>query len=329
MKKLITFLAFLTCSLPSWSFTPESGFWWNPNEPGTGYSIEIQDNFLFGAFYVYDTGGIPYWYTTSGFLDGNASFTGDFYVSEDGQCLGCSWSPANSFPASEGELTITFLTETTATIEFLGQIKSIQRHNFYLGDELQKMRGEWQVVMDLSEYTNDYPFSADVLIFEQTETIEGDYLVTGCRSESTIFYNNCTNNALFFNSAAGIYDPVDEVLSVVVDDSDTHYIEYLIKTGTDQFDGEAFYYRKGTNPDYSRPGYLTRGFRSTSKTFIDTGSGPNKTQSHLVPGPKSLKLPESRTLQQAADLRKFKTRNEHRKKLEQFLEQKKQKAKVQ
>jgi len=333
MKKLITFLAFLTCSLPSWSFTPESGFWWNPNEPGTGYSIEIQDNFLFGAFYVYDTGGIPYWYTTSGFLDGNASFTGDFYVSEDGQCLGCSWSPANSFPASEGELTITFLTETTATIEFLGQIKSIQRHNFFLGDELQKMRGEWQMVLDRSQMESGYPFIADVLIFEQTETFEGIDLATGCRSESTVFYNNCTDDALFFNSAAA--SVIDDRMLIVVDDSDSHYLSYVVNLddlGTDQFDGVAHSYRKSSNFDplfTNEPGYTVRSFRSASKTFVDTGTGPSKTAKSQLTGPISLDLPSSSTASNAEVTAASKAFNAVRVKLERFLEQKKQKAKVQ
>jgi len=276
MKKLITFLAFLTCSLPSWSFTPESGFWWNPDEPGTGYSIEIQDNFLFGAFYVFDTGGIPYWYTTSGFIDGNASFTGDFYISEDGQCLGCNWSPVNSFLASEGELTITFLTETTATIEFLGQIKRIERHNFFLGDELQKMRGEWQLVYDVSQVSSSIPFYGDVLIFEQTETFNGDYLATGCRSESTQF-NNCTNFALNNNDLAASYDTFNEELIAVVRDDDDYFLAYYLKTGTDQFDGEAYSYLVGDSPNFSVDGFPVRGFRSASKTFVDTGTGPSKT----------------------------------------------------
>ena len=87
MKKTVTLCLLLLCSLPAWSFTPESGLYWNSDEPGSGYNIEIQDNFLFGVFYVYDDLGLPYWYTTSGFLDGNAFFEGDLYISEDGPCL--------------------------------------------------------------------------------------------------------------------------------------------------------------------------------------------------------------------------------------------------
>lgn len=275
MKKLLTLFSLMLMSLSSWSFTPESGLWWNADEPGTGYNIEIQDNFLFGIFYVYDDSGIPYWYTTSGFLDGNSYFEGDIFISEDGPCLLCTWLPVNTFNAGLGKARINFLTETTATLEIQGASVFMERFNFFLGDELQKMRGEWQVVYDVSEYSNDFPFFADVLIFEQTETFDGDYLATGCRSESTI-YNRCTNFALNNNDLAAAYDDVNDELIVVVRDDADFYLAYYLKTGTNQFDGEAFSYAVGSSPNLSLAGFSVRGFRSASKTFVDSGSGPSK-----------------------------------------------------
>ena len=72
-KALLTFV--LCFSFKAEAFTPESGFWWNPNESGSGYAIEIQDNYLFVALYVYDeVTGDPIWYTAGTFLQGNALF---------------------------------------------------------------------------------------------------------------------------------------------------------------------------------------------------------------------------------------------------------------
>ncbi len=276
MKKIFTLVTLMLTSLPSWSFTPESGLYWNSSEPGSGYNFEIQDNYFFGVFYVYDDLGYPYWYTASGFLDGNSFFEGDLFTSENGPCLACTWQQNNSFNSGLGKVRIDFLTETTATMSILGQNIPIERFNFFLGDELQKMRGEWQVVYDVSQYSNNYPFYADVLIFEQTETFNGDYLATGCRSESTV-YNQCTNYALNNNDLAAAYDTVNDELIAVVRDDEDYYLAYYLKTGTNQFDGEAFSYRVGNSPNLSLDGFPVRGFRSASKHFVDTGTGPSKT----------------------------------------------------
>ena len=211
------------------AFTPESGHWWNPDESGSGYTIEIQDNHLFGSFYVYDEAGNPIWFTTSGFLDGNSYYNSFVAYSYDGTCIGCNYSEPETVESVYESVTIDFSTETTATLKFRDYAPiQIERFNFFLGDELQKMRGEWQVVMDVSEYTNDYPFVADVLVFEQTEIFRGDYLVTGCRSETTD-YNNCTNYALNNNDLASYYDEqFNELVAVVRDDAD-HYLAYYLK----------------------------------------------------------------------------------------------------
>ncbi|MFC3195212.1 hypothetical protein ACFODZ_13245 [Marinicella sediminis] len=293
MKKTTLLLMLMLCSMPSWSFTPESGLYWNSDEPGSGYNFEIQDNFFFGVFYVYDDLGLPYWYTTSGFIDGNAFFEGDLYISEDGPCLACDWQPATTFDSGLGKVRIDFLTETTATMELLGQQIFIERFNFFLGNELDKMRGEWQVVMDASEYTDGNPFYGDVLVFEQSERIQGVDMVTGCRAESTVYYVTCTDDARFYNSMAAIYDPVNERLEIVVDDDDDHWLLYVVYTGTRQFDGAAYYYEKGTDPLVDiENGYLTRGFRSASKSFIDSGVGPNKkTPATNQSAPRSVGLP--------------------------------------
>ena len=41
---------------------PDGGWYWNPAEAGRGFNIEIQDNLLFVAAFVYDVQGKPVWY---------------------------------------------------------------------------------------------------------------------------------------------------------------------------------------------------------------------------------------------------------------------------
>jgi len=44
---------------------PESGWWWNPAEPGRGFFIEWQGGSLFMAGYMYDDAGNPVWYASA------------------------------------------------------------------------------------------------------------------------------------------------------------------------------------------------------------------------------------------------------------------------
>ncbi|MFV0542400.1 MAG: hypothetical protein ACK5L8_01800 [Marinicella pacifica] len=290
MKTTTSILFFLLLAFQAFAFTPESGQYWDPEEPGTGYAIEIQDNYLYMTFYVFDEQGFPVWYASGGFLDGNSSYEGLLAYFENGQCLGCYWQESSGEDSGYGYVEIEFLTETTAELTILGVTKTIERFNFFLGDELQKMRGEWQVVIDISQHygSNTYPYFSDVLLFEQVEYYQGDKLVTGCRSESTINYHYCTTRALQNNDLAALYDyQYDELVAVMRDDAD-HYLAYYLKTGTDQFDGMVYKYLVGSQPDLSLDGYSVRGFRSASKTFVDSGVGPSsagETGGHDKSGP--------------------------------------------
>jgi hypothetical protein len=278
MKTTMTILLFMLMAFQVSAFTPETGQYWDPDEPGTGFNIEIQDNYIYIAFNAFDEDGKPIWYASGGFLDGNSSYEGLIGYFSGGQCLGCEWQQNSvGVDSGLGYVNLEFITETTAELTLLGVTKTIERFNFYLGDELQKMRGEWQVVIDASQFTdnNTYPYFSDVMLFEQVEVFEGDDLVTGCRSESTVYYHYCTTQALQNNDLAALYNyQYDELVAVMRDDAD-YYLAYYLKTGTDQFDGTAYSYRVGSVPDLSIDGFTVRGFRTASKTFVDNGVGPS------------------------------------------------------
>lgn len=306
MKTAMSFLIFMLMAFQVSAFTPESGQYWDPEEPGTGYAIEIQDNYLYMTFYVFDEYGYPVWYASGGFLDGNSSYEGLLAYFTDGQCLGCYWQESSGEDSGYGHVEIEFLTETTAELTILGVTKTIERFNFFLGDELQKMRGEWQVVSDMTAFEDftGYPFFADILIFEQTEIYDGTYMATGCRAESTYYFYQCTNNANFYNSVAATYYEELGLTLIIVDQDDTHFLAYVAEVGTDQFDGAGYRYRKDYEFDPideylygSEPIYVVRGFRSASKTFVQTGSGPSKAKPNISSKPKldrtaKLNLPE-------------------------------------
>ena len=79
---------------PPLAFTPETGLWWNPNESGTGYNIQVQRGVLVATMYSYTTAGDPVWYLAVGPLTNAgdrvvAAGTLDRY--RGGQCASCMY----------------------------------------------------------------------------------------------------------------------------------------------------------------------------------------------------------------------------------------------
>lgn len=255
------------------AFTPESGFWWNPNEGGSGYAIEIQDNYLFIATYVYDEGGVPIWYTAGGTMGGNALFGSDLNYTFNGTCIDCSYTAPTTLVGERGNIDIFFDTETTAFITFQGATKSIERFNFILGDETERMLGEWQAVIDFSDTEVDFPFNGDVLLFDILTSSDGNDFAEGCRPDNSID-GFCTDFALNNHDVAALYDS-ELGLTIVVNDSENFWLAYYVtELGLNQFDGEAELYSKTSGRNNIL--YPFRAFRSASRSFIETGVGPSK-----------------------------------------------------
>ncbi len=265
--------ATLLLAVQAKAFTPESGFWINPNIPGTGYAIEIQDNFMFVALYVYDSDGNPIWYTAGTTLGGNSFFDTNLDYTYNGTCIDCSVTQPITLIGERGPITIEFLTETTATIQFQGSVQNIQRFNFLLGNETTRMLGEWQTVIDFSSTGVDFPFNGDILLFDITTNSDNVDYAEGCRPDNS---NDgfCSNFALDNHDLAAIYDyQENELLAVVSDDAD-FWLAYYVDLGLNQFDGFAETYPK--DGSHNNIFYPVRGFRTASRSFIETGVGPAK-----------------------------------------------------
>ena len=291
-------LALCAVAAPARAFTPESGWWWNPDEPGYGVSIEIQDDFMFLAIYTYDSVGSPRnskWYVAQGFVTGNdlfrAQFTSDpsvtnvFYTSRNGTCLGCPFSQFQ-FDTTDnpGSIEVRFESETTARMTVGGRVIPIERHDFWLSrtaginPKTELWLGEWQVVMDfinIEDY-EDYPFMGDVLIFDLLDTSASADFFEGCRPEDSLV-GVCDDFALENHDASGFYSPADGTNIIVVNDSANGWFVYEVEVGTYQFDGYMKSCPKSlTNlvtqcldNDATYPVIPVRGWRSASRAFIE------------------------------------------------------------
>lgn len=276
------------------SYTPESGFWWNPAEPGSGLAIEIEDDFIYVAAYLYDTQGFPYWYITSGRLVDNAGTlslnNAAVFTATGGQCLGCPWRAPTNTPAG-GVMSITFdrNDETRATLNWGGQVKTIRRLDYYdvgfgADAEVQRPLGEWQIVLDFFSLGGSYaayPYLGDVVILDTIDRSTNPDFNLGCRPQNSLALR-CTSNDRNTHDVAAFYAPADRATYITVRDQSNSYFTYVTDIGVHQFDGVVQVHPSG---GFSSNGtfFPVRGFRSASRAAVQTGRGPAAADKAAVP----------------------------------------------
>jgi len=100
-------------------FQPETGWYWNPAESGSGYSLEVQGNNLFLVGFMYDSNGNPVWYFSAGPLSTPTTYAGSLLQFSDGQTLTGAYHPPGT-PANVGTLSLAFTAPNAATLTFNG-----------------------------------------------------------------------------------------------------------------------------------------------------------------------------------------------------------------
>jgi hypothetical protein len=289
------------------AYQPEAGLWWNPSESGSGFTIELQDNLLAFTGYLGEPGGAPVWYTSAGFLSGNALYEGPLLRFTGSQCAGCAYTglPSNR---QVGTLRLVFdpndPTRGTLTWNVPPQpVRTIpiERYYYYYkrGEdgsaptEVTKLLGEWHLSLDFSEFPNfnAFRYSADVLVFDEINREDGVWYFDGCRTDTSLDAE-CSADALRFNSASGFYSSTRRRQSIIVDDNSVNgsgqnlclYYEARVQAEhftaglTGNNDGGFTIYPCSANPlNYVL--YPVRGFRTASRTFVEEGRGPSKAES--------------------------------------------------
>ncbi len=245
-------------------FTPESGWYWDPEASGRGINVEVQDNYVGVAVYTYDSLGNPTWYLAAGQLQGNSRLDATIDRFVDGQCIGCSYSAPTYQQGYAGNITIEWITPTLAEVWWPGEHFFVQRDWFGLGDAWQHMLGEWQAVLDFYGSSLSFPFLGDAYTFDY---INGDTFVG---------YRNHT-----LDDAAGYPDVDGNYLIIVREDSSNWLALYITDVGTNRMAGLAEFYPAGGTPTLN--GYPFTMHRTASASFVQSGSGPSKKATPAAP----------------------------------------------
>jgi hypothetical protein len=120
MNRMLVLLLLALASTSAYAITPKTGIWWNPNESGRGYVLEVNGLTLVVTVYAYDETGNSLWYLSSGTLTNNgADFRAPLYKYRGGQCLTCDYTPA--VPDGDAEtIAIAFSSNNTGVVTLPG-----------------------------------------------------------------------------------------------------------------------------------------------------------------------------------------------------------------
>ena len=133
--------------------------WWVPSESGWGASVLQQKDVLFVDLFVYDSGGVPIWYTAAAYLtsgtNGHVVFTGDLYQTS-GPWFGGPFNAASVTTHRVGALTFDASSSDNATLFYsvngVNVAKDVTRQLWAYEDFTGSYQGG--LVYDLSACTN-------------------------------------------------------------------------------------------------------------------------------------------------------------------------------
>ena len=165
MIRSAAFVLGLSAAQTASSVTPENGWWWNPDQSGRGYNIEVQQDQIGIALFIYDQQGFPEWYTAAGNLEGD-TFTGELQRFEGGQCATCEYTPPT--PAGTIAFSISFTAGNRANVTLGNRSFDISRFGFAQSGGIEDFRGTWATVV-----SPDFLTSGELLAFNERITLEG------------------------------------------------------------------------------------------------------------------------------------------------------------
>lgn len=298
LKKL-GLVAVAMLSSAAQAFTPESGFWWNANESGRGYAIEIQDNYLFFAGFLYGADGKSTWNTAQGLVSNDArTFSGVLNAASGGQCINCNYTVPTVVSGAAGPITIVFDSEITGRISWGNPVRTIPitRFDFYytrtVGDQRNdRTRGRWDVLLDyIPPAGGPAEYYGDVLVINRVDRSPTADQSLGCRT-TTFNTPTCTSQA--FN-LSGFYQANDGLHYLVVENSATTFVVYAVRMNYNDFEGIAKICSRSTQvasclSNTSIRSAPVRGSRSASNSFVNTGAGPSSIDEPKAAKPSSLR----------------------------------------
>jgi hypothetical protein len=109
----------------------QNGWWWNDQESGTGYFVEVQGDKAFIASFMYDTTGQPTWYASLSSLTGTNLLSGALDMYANGQALGGAYKAPAANAGGAGSMSYGFTNDSLGSMTLPNAAKvAIKRFAF-------------------------------------------------------------------------------------------------------------------------------------------------------------------------------------------------------
>ncbi|MBS0590548.1 MAG: hypothetical protein JSR65_07905 [Proteobacteria bacterium] len=207
---LLVLVLVLAAPLASHAFVPENGHYGTTTPDatagGTAISVEIQNDYLFAAGYVYNPDGTPTFVTIQGpmkyeFIKFPGSILGYYawrlndptalFSAQGGQCIGtisqCPYKKPTVVPIGGVDIQFTSNNQGTMTWGTPGHVVSVKltRFQFMGADAADTMLGIWDFVLDrsVSEAATNIPYNIPaerLTITSSTSTAISNFPYGGC-----------------------------------------------------------------------------------------------------------------------------------------------------
>jgi subtilisin family serine protease len=172
---------------PATTFAPEAGVWWNPQESGRGWSMEVQNGVLALTGFMYDAAGDPTWHLAVGPMSSATTFSGNFIQYANGQTLTGAYKPASVVNANAGSVSVRFI-DTANAVLTLPDGRNITLEKFRIGGAAPgitmplnqvltaRLVGVWSLTYRIvSEWTDTFLFNE----VRESTNYPGEYNVWG------------------------------------------------------------------------------------------------------------------------------------------------------
>ncbi|HWQ94135.1 MAG TPA: S8 family serine peptidase, partial [Gammaproteobacteria bacterium] len=123
---------------------PQPGWWWNPDQSGRGFTIEVRGSNLFMAGYLYADNGRATWLVSAGAMTNASSYSGPLMAFGGGQTLTGAYKSNTLTNPNVGTITLQFSNARHGTLTWPGGTMPIERFPFGSGTaSFQPESGWW------------------------------------------------------------------------------------------------------------------------------------------------------------------------------------------